>query len=153
MLVSPEIDLFIQRQTEILIRSFQHWIGRDLLEKKEGDLAQALFEAPFVVVSHGTQVDPILNYGNRKALELWEMDWKTLTSTSSRLTAEPDSREARARLLNEVTGRGYIDHYSGVRISKTGKRFKIENAVVWNLLDEKGMSCGQAAMFKDWMYL
>jgi hypothetical protein len=38
------------------------------------DVAQFLFEAPFVVVSHGIEANPILNYGNKKALTLWELD-------------------------------------------------------------------------------
>jgi len=32
-----------------------------------------MFEAPFVLISHGTEDDPILNYGNRVALWLWQM--------------------------------------------------------------------------------
>lgn len=62
--------------------------------------AQALFEAPRVVVSHQTQADPVLCYGNRRALVLWEMDAPTLTSTPSRLTAEPLERAERQRLLD-----------------------------------------------------
>lgn len=62
--------------------------------------AQALFDAPRVVVSHQTQADPVLCYGNRKALALWEMDLATLTSTPSRLTAEPVERAERQRLLD-----------------------------------------------------
>ena len=29
-------------------------------------------------VAHGTQEDPILSYGNRAALDLWETDLETL---------------------------------------------------------------------------
>ena len=64
-----------------------------------------------------------------------------------------DSREERARLLAAVTERGFIDDYSGVRISKTGRRFKISRAMVWNLLTEEGKLCGQAAMFRHWELL
>lgn len=71
----------------------------------------------------------------------------------SRLSAEPVSREERARLLAEVSKNGFIDNYTGVRISRTGKRFLIEHAIVWNLLDEQGVYRGQAAMFRDWKYL
>ncbi|OYV22270.1 MAG: hypothetical protein CG442_1368, partial [Methylococcaceae bacterium NSO1] len=53
----------------------------------------------------------------------------------------------------EVTEKGYIDHYQGVRISSTGKRFLIKNAVVWNLIDKNQGIKGQAAWFDQWAYL
>ena len=94
-----------------------------------------------------------MNYGNRAALALWEMSWVELTRTPSRLTAEAPNREERARLLEAVTRCGFIDDYSGVRISKSGRRFRITRATVWNLLTEDGKPCGQAAMFDRWEYL
>jgi hypothetical protein len=105
------------------------------------------------LVSHGTEADPVLNYGNQTALALWEMSRDELARTPSRLTAEAPNREERARLLDAVTQRGFIDDYSGVRVSKTGRRFKISRATVWNLLNEQGKPCGQAAMFRDWEFL
>lgn len=146
---------FAIAQTACLARSLKHWTGRDLFPEVSDklQLAQKVFEAPFVLVSHGTQTDPILNYGNRAALELWEMSWDELTQTPSRFTAEAPNREERARLLAEVTSRGFIDNYSGVRISKSGRRFRIARAMVWNLLDEVGKPCGQAAMFDQWEML
>jgi hypothetical protein len=112
-----------------------------------------LFRAPFVLVSHGTEADPVLNYGNAAALALWEMSWEELTRTPSRLTAEAPNREERARLLEAVTLRGFIDDYSGVRISKAGRRFRISRATVWNLLTADGKPCGQAAMFDRWEFI
>jgi hypothetical protein len=146
---------FFIKQTERLLQSFKHWTGRDLLIPADSAnrLAEQLFHAPFVVVSHGVEDDPILNYGNGTALALWEMPWEEFTRTPSRLTAEPISREERARLLSEVTQKGFIDNYKGVRISRTGRRFLIEQALVWNLLDEENHYCGQAATFWRWSYL
>ena len=53
-------------------------------------------------------------------------------------------------MLAEVAARGFIDDYSGVRTAHTGQRFLIEQATVWNLTDEKGQPCGQAATFREW---
>ena len=138
-----------------MARSLRHWTGRELLPEASAtaDFARSVFEAAFVLVSHGIQLDPILNYGNRTALALWEMTWEELTRTPSRLTAEAPNRAERARLLQAVTERGYIDDYSGIRISKTGRRFHIKRATVWNLLTEEGKPCGQAAMFDHWDFL
>lgn len=141
--------------TACLARSFKHWTGRELLPgvATGRDLAEQLFAAPFVVVSHGTEADPVLNYGNQAALSLWEMTWEELTRTPSRLTAEAPNREERARLLAAVTRQGFIDDYSGVRISKSGRRFRIDRATVWNLLASEGRACGQAAMFDRWEFV
>jgi hypothetical protein len=114
------------------------------------DEARRLFEAPFVVVSHGTQEDPILNYGNRMALELWEMDVATLLTMPSRLTAEPMHRDERAQMMRRAAKQGYVDDYRGVRISRTGKRFLIDRAVIWNLQNASGYRVGQAATFSKW---
>ena len=142
-------------QTQLIARSLDHWTGRALLPGLFNPLglAKNVFAAPFVLVSHGTETDPVLNYGNAAALALWEMSWAELTHTPSRLTAEAPNREERARLLAAVSARGYIDNYSGIRISKTGRRFRIEQATVWNLLDERGVAAGQAALFSHWKFL
>jgi hypothetical protein len=146
---------FVIAHTQILARSFRKWTGRDLLPGffNLAGLARNVFEAPFVVVSHGTEADPILNYGNAAALALWEMSWEELTRTPSRRTAEAPNREERAELLEAVTKRGFIDDYAGVRISKTGRRFRISRATVWNLLTADGKPRGQAAMFDRWEFI
>jgi hypothetical protein len=139
-------------QTQLIARNLKHWTGRDLLpgDFAEAEFAEKVFHAPFVLVSHGIEADPVLNYGNQAALALWEMSWAELTRTPSRLTAEAPNREERVRLLAEVTARGFIDDYSGIRISKSGRRFRIAQATVWNLLDGRKMYAGQAAMFSRW---
>ncbi|MSU59514.1 MAG: MEKHLA domain-containing protein [Pedosphaera sp.] len=146
---------FVIAHTAGLARSLKHWTGRDLLSgaKSAEELAQKVFAAPFVLVSHGMEADPILNYGNAAALALWEMSWDELIRTPSRLTAEAPNRVERARLLAAVTARGFIDDYAGVRISKTSRRFRIARATVWNLLTEAGQPCGQAALFDQWEFL
>lgn len=141
--------------SQCLSRSLKHWTGRDLFPgvTEPLQLSEKIFHAPFALVSHGPQSDPILNYGNRSALTLWEMSWEEFTKTPSRFTAETPNREERARLLAAVTQRGFIDDYSGVRISKNGRRFRIARATVWNLLSKNGSFCGQAAMFDSWEFL
>ena len=91
--------------------------------------------------------NPVFNYGNVCAQQLFGMDWHEFTQLPSRLSAEPLAREERARLLARVTQHGYVDDYAGVRIAKDGTRFMIRNATVWNLMDQDGRYCGQAARF------
>ena len=147
----PELILHSKR----LYRSFELWTGRPLIAPKSTDeeIGRSLFEAPFILVSHGMERDPILNYGNQAALKLWQMDWAQFTSTPSRLTAEPVAREERERLLRQAETHGYIDNYNGIRISSTGQRFYIKAAIVWNVLDEEQQKCGQAATFSQWDFI
>lgn len=138
--------------TQVLLDSFQKYLGRELIQRSDDpeDEARRLFEAPFVVVSHGTQEDPILNYGNRTALNLWEMDASTLTSMPSRLTAEPMHQDERAEMMARALRDGFVDDYQGIRISSSGKRFHISNAIIWNLVNLSGQRVGQAATFSQW---
>jgi hypothetical protein len=85
-------------------------------------LAEALCRAPFVVLSHGTEPDPLSNGDNLTAQRLFEMTWAQITAMPSRLSAEPLSCEERARLLAAVSERGFIDDYRGVRVSSTRRR-------------------------------
>lgn len=141
--------------SQILLSSYRRFLGEELVLRVGSDEAQsqALFEADFVVVSHGMQTDPILNYGNQAALNLWEMDLDTLLQTPSRMTAEPVHRDERARLLERTSRDGYVDDYRGIRIASTGRRFLIEKAIVWNLLNDNDERVGQAATFSDWVFL
>jgi len=116
-------------------------------------LAEAIFNAPFALVSHGTEKEPVFNYANKTAMRLFNMNWDEITALPSKYSAEMPNREQRSQLLREVKENGYIENYSGVRIAKGGQRLYIEQATVWNLTDTTGAYYGQAAMFSDWRFL
>ena len=141
--------------SQLLLNSFRHWTTRELLERMGDPDCQAhkLFRSPFVVVSHGMEGDPLLNYGNQVALELWELTWEKLITTPSQLTAEPINRAEREWMLEQARTSGYLDTYRGVRITSTGRRFLVENALIWNVVDAKGQRVGQAATFSQWTWL
>ncbi|OBZ13813.1 MULTISPECIES: MEKHLA domain-containing protein [Bacillales] len=143
-----------EEHARLLLDSYRRWTGKELLDIEPGkSIREQLFHATTVILSHGTEADPVLNYGNQKGLGLWEMEWETFTSTPSRLTAEPMERAERDRFFEAVTANGYVDNYTGIRISSTGRRFYIVNATVWNLADESGGYLGQAAAFSEYRYL
>ncbi len=146
---------FVVEWTQFLLDSYHHWLNHELIGRRGNPQEQShqLFDSPFVVVSHGLQDDPILNYGNRAALALWETTWDELTRTPSRLTAEPLNQVERGRMLKRASQHGFIDDYRGIRISKTGKRFLVEGAIVWNVVDPNGRQLGQAATFSQWKFL
>ncbi len=151
----PVDDPLLIKHIERLLQSYLRWTGRNLIPPASSphERAKALFDQPFVVLSHGTQADPILNYGNQAAFDLWELRWEEFTKMPSRLTAEPVNREDRERLLEQVRRNGFIDTYSGVRITASGRRFLIQRGTVWNIVDEKDNYVGQAATFSEWKYI
>jgi hypothetical protein len=132
------------------LRTENHLVAPEL---SDAEAAEAIWLAPFVVVAHNTNADPIFTYGNQKALELFECDWKSFTALPSRLSAEAPEQSERDRLLTEVTRRGFIDDYAGIRISSSGRRFRIRQATVWNIIDDDHVYRGQAATFAHWEFL
>src|SRR3990172_8531438 len=69
--------------------------------------------------------------------------------TGMDLISQEGSPEQRVKALFKAkfTHIGFIETYRGVRISRSGRRFLIEQATVWNILDANGRSAGQAATF------
>lgn len=146
---------YLVEPVAIIRTSYLKLFGIELLTAVETDeqFAKQLFYAPLAVVSHNTDSDPVFNYANLKAMELFEFGWDEFTRLPSRLSAEPVFQAERDRLLAEVARQGYINHYQGVRIAKSGRRFLIKNAAVWNLSDQDGRHRGQAACFNQWQFL
>lgn len=130
----------------MIASSFERLLDRPLVDRCE-NLVASLWHAPTVIVAHGTEPDPIFFFANRRALEVFESDVAQFTQMPSRLSAEAPLREERQALLERVSTEGFIDDYAGVRITATGQRFRIERAIVWNILDAGGRRHGQAATF------
>lgn len=145
---SPQNE-YLAETAALLCESFARIVGRPLVAEGPA-LGRRLFEAPFALVAHDTRPDPVFMYANQTALDLFALDWDAFTKLPSHRSAEPVNREERARLLAEVTRNGFIADYAGVRIASTGRRFRIEQATVWNLVDAAGVYRGQAATFSRW---
>lgn len=137
----------------LILDSYRQFVQRELLPHSASvsHLARELYHVPFVVLAHDDAPDPVFFYANLQAQQLFEMTWQEMVCLPSRLSAEPLAREERQRLLDRVASHGYIDDYSGIRISRTGKRFRIERATVWNLVAGNETVVGQAAAFGSWL--
>lgn len=153
MILAPAPTSELEQQVELIAASFRQLLGKSLVAATGAGTWSALWEAPCAIVAHGMEDDPIFFYGNRMALALFEMDFAAFTRLPSRYSAEPLLREERERLLQRVTRDGYINDYAGVRISASGRRFRIEQATVWNLAAADGKRYGQAATFEHWVWL
>jgi hypothetical protein len=144
-----------------LLSSFETAYGRPLLAGLAGDAsprqrAQELFSCGMAVLAHdGDAAEPRIIYANRVALRLWRHTWNSMQGMPSRLTAEPNERQARAAALALARQRQAIEGYAGIRIDSHGRRFRIEAARVWSLGPDDGNpgGGGQGAAFEGWWWL
>jgi hypothetical protein len=145
---------FLSQHIDLIAKSFENLLGYPLLVATDArPLAEHLFYAPCVLLSHNTDAEPLFNYANLQGLRLFELNWQALIALPSRASAEAINQAAREKLMTQVTEQGFIKNYAGIRISKTGKRFEIRHAIIWNLIDSTGLYQGQAAYFSEWKFL
>ncbi len=143
-------DAVPDERLRLMAESYRRLTGKPLLPdipKDNETLRRVLWNAPFAIVAHGTEDDPIFFYGNRYALQCFEMSFDEFARLPSRLSAEPMAQESRDKALRKVAEQGYIDGYSGMRIARSGRRFMITECTIWNLVDAAGVHHGQAAIF------
>ncbi|KQX52137.1 MULTISPECIES: MEKHLA domain-containing protein [unclassified Ensifer] len=133
----------------LIVASFRKVIGKELVDHPFD--GRWLYEnAPFALLAHDRSDDPRFFYANKTAQACFGYSWQEFIGMPSRLSAEAPNREERQRLLDSVSTKGFIDSYRGLRIAKSGRRFWIENAIVWQLVRANGEHAGQAAMFHSW---
>lgn len=145
-------DAFLRR----VLAAFTRATGRDLAAEAGVDSAapgQGFYFADFALLTHRGDADVMLNYGNALALKLWECDWADFTAMSSRETAPGEGRAAREAMMAQVAEKGFVSGYSGVRVSRSGRRFLIQDGIVWRLRDSDGAPFGVAAFIPRVSYL
>jgi hypothetical protein len=131
----------------LLNGSFERFVGRKLTDK---DAAWLYHRAPFVVLAHNTDPDPRFIYANKAAQACFEYGWDEFVTLPSRLSAEPALQAGRREAFERVERDGFVSAYSGIRIAKSGRRFRIEDTVIWRLVDSQGIHRGEAATFAKW---
>ena len=152
------LDKNLNQYLELLKSSYEMFF----LERLDNDL----YESSSVIASHSNIKNligdwsnlsnqemlekPLFVYANLQAQKLWEISWLEFINFESHLSAQEPQRESRAELLRQVSENGFIDNYSGLRVSKTGKIFLIKSARVWQVLDKNNKSLGQAVKFSNW---
>ena len=148
-----------QELAGLLLQSHQRAFNRPLIAAAQPGrsnskrlLCQELFACGFPVLAHGTENDPKLSYANAAALQLWETHWDELIGMPSRLTAPETERAERISALGQAQRLDAVQNYHGIRISRQGRRFMINNARIWTLWDADKRMCGQAACFSDWWW-
>jgi hypothetical protein len=141
---STDADFFA-----LLRDSYARLLGEPLVPAGKG-AAWLYRDAPFVVLAHGTEADPNFIYANQAAQDCFGYSWDEFLTLPSRLSAEAPDQAARQKLLEQVARNDFMTGYSGVRVAKSGRRFIIEDGIVWELIDASGTRHGQAATFRSW---
>ena len=138
-----------------MLHSYSNVVGLkfEALDLQDPDIAKTVFDGEYALLSHGTEVDPLFNYANRTALNLFEVRWGDFLKIPSRESAESGFRKDREKFMKQISNQGYAIGYNGVRISSKGHRFRIKNVTIWNIYNQHGQSTGQAAYFRDWEHL
>lgn len=135
---------------DALLASHLALLGEPLAPPELGadEAAAWLYErAEFAVLAHDKREDPCFVYANLRAQQYFERTWDELVGMPSRLSAEAPERAERASLLAQVQRHGYSRDYRGLRVARSGRRFWIERATLWNVRSADGTALGQAAMF------
>ena len=92
---------FYIQHTRHMAESYRQLLGESLMEVEASTIFQ-LYDAPFALVSHGIEKDPVFNFSNRRALEIFKYSWKQFTQLPSRYSAEQLDREQRQLLLDST---------------------------------------------------
>jgi hypothetical protein len=139
-----------------VIDSFARATGKSLIHQAGIDSeapGRSAWLGNFALLTHRGDARATLNYGNAFALSLWEYDWNTFVSTPSAATAPDEASELRDVVMKKVGHDNFVAGYSGARISRTGRRFLIQDVTIWRLMDEAGGSFGVGAFFRHYRYL
>jgi len=137
---------------DLLVSSYRRFVGAEppFLACGEPSPRWLYERASHCVLAHNTETPPRFIYANKAAQACFEYDWHEIVGLPSHLSAEPQDRAERQRLLDAVARDGFATGYSGMRIAKSGRRFWIEDGILWQLVDADGVLRGQAASFGRW---
>ena len=87
----------------------------------------------YVVISHGTELDPIYNYGNAACLEAFLRSWDELCQIPSAdsVVRRSVDENLRIELMSKVTRDGYVEGATGIRrTGDAGRYLRLVDAVV-----------------------
>lgn len=103
----------------------------------------------FGILSHGTQTDPIYNYGNKASLILFDQTVDNLCKTASRYSTVESLMEDREQLIQQINDSGYGTISNAVRRTLgEEKLFVIETIWIWHVYHpDDGRRIGLAALY------
>ena len=107
----------------------------------------AFSNCPYAIASHDT--NSVFNYANEASLQLFKTNWDEMIGVHSSVSASKSSQSDRNKMLKEVARIGFVEDYKGTRMAFDGSLFQINDAIIWNIVDSKNNSQGQAVLIMD----
>ena len=145
-------NTYHRTHAELLHYSLLKHTGQVLLDDADdyGDFSATALacRTDAVILSHGTEESPLLNYGTRAALNLLDCEWDEFVSlewSDCLLASAATDLRAVAAAVDED---GYKDGIALECVSTYGQRFVVRDALAWRVDLEDGTPAGRALMFK-----
>ena len=135
--------------------SFKRWTDQYLIDPhhQPEEFSRLLYFAPFVVFAVSNHPDPRFSYANESSQKLFLYNWNEFTALPSTTPIEPSDFPQSQRMLDECSSQGFSKAFEGIRITSTGKRFKIGRTILWNIIDDSGRKIGKAVVFNKWEFI
>jgi hypothetical protein len=101
----------------------------------------------FGIMSHGVQADPVFNYANLAALELFKYSINDLCKLPSRYSTLPHLEQDRDNTLKEIAKSDYGYIHDGMRQTSEGRVILTSEILYWVVYDDDGTRIGHAAVY------
>lgn len=129
--------------------SLERITGKTLYETIHVETAQQVHENErYAVLSHDTAGDPVYNYGNRAAVEVFKWPEDEFYQLPSRYSA-PDGtiRNSRSTDIQDAIDSDLKTIALAIRQTKHGELFQLTDVMLWNVYDDDGHRVGQTAIY------
>jgi hypothetical protein len=146
---SPGKEFDKDRWVHCISKSLQTLYGTSLFDELGlADFEQVHCNQRHVVISHGTQDDPIFNYANEAGLKFFDYSEEEFVQLQSKYST-PDGflRADRTVIVERVRDQGWVIIDKAVRQNKSGDCFLVHRILFFNVFDDDGKRIGQAATF------
>jgi hypothetical protein len=102
-----------------------------IMDSREAVYNKICLNDRFVLISHGTEDNPIYNFVNVAGLEAFVRTWDNFKIPSRESVVLQSKDEAlRIELMNKVTNTGFVEGATGIRVRGDGKYIRLVDAVV-----------------------
>jgi hypothetical protein len=134
------------KHLEIIKNSYSELVGEALPLNESLNLIEAFDDCIYPIASHDNSPEPLFNYANKAALKLFKMSLHDMIGMPSKASALSVNQHERSLFLKEVSLKGFIKHYQGQRVASDHSTFHIQDATVWNLINQDKKFYGQAVI-------
>ena len=108
------------------------YVNEDGSRSKEAIFNNLCLNNRYVLISHGTEDDPIYNFSNIAGLEAFHRTWEEVRKIPSResVVLQSSDEKIRISLMKNVTANGFVEGATGIRVRGDGQFIRLVDAVV-----------------------